>query len=215
MASIDIDRVLLYRVEGIAQQVQQYSTDLLWYDLNLTHFFTERSLDLHLQAWHLRPFAVIGQIDVLRDELVDVRRFSLAGSAGGMLHHRVDNAVGPPTVLVNLRSVLLEISQDLSEVVADLGHRLIGAGVEFVGEFVGEFDRELGEVVDEVERVLDLVGDARRQLPQRGHLFGMDEQGLGVMQLGQGSLQLIGFVLRVGVGLLELVHEVDQCGEND
>ena len=87
-------------------------------------------------------------------------------------------------MLVNLRSVLLEISQDLSEVVADLGHRLIGAGVEFFVEFVGEFDRELGEVVDEVKEVFDLMRDTRRELAEGGHLLLLDELRLRRLEVG-------------------------------
>ena len=55
--------------------------------------------------------------------------------------------------------------------VFDVGHAEVGVGGEFVVEFAGELLVDLGEVVDEVERVLDLVRDARRQLTQRRHLF--------------------------------------------
>jgi hypothetical protein len=42
-------------------------------------------------------------------------------------------------------------------------------------QFVDQFDGDPREVIDEVERVLDLVGDARRQLTKRGELLGLDE----------------------------------------
>jgi hypothetical protein len=35
------------------------------------------------------------------------------------------------------------------------------------------------KIIDKVERVLYLVGDAGCQLTQRGHFFGLDELGLG------------------------------------
>ena len=46
-------------------------------------------------------------------------------------------------------------------------------------QLVEQLDREAGEVVDEVERVLDLVRDAGGQLAERGHLLGLDQIGLG------------------------------------
>ena len=42
-----------------------------------------------------------------------------------------------------------------------------------------------GEVVDEVERVLDLVRDAGGELAQRGHLLGLDQIGLGGLQFAK------------------------------
>ena len=66
-------RVLMHSVEGIAQQVEQHPADLLRDDLKLTHSFTERPLDLHLQPRYLRSFAVISQIDVFANQRIDIR----------------------------------------------------------------------------------------------------------------------------------------------
>jgi hypothetical protein len=54
----------------------------------------------------------------------------------------------------------------------------VGSG-DRVLQLTQQLMRELGKIVHEVERVLDLVGDAGRQLAQRRHLLGMDQIRLG------------------------------------
>ena len=57
-------------------------------------------------------------------------------------------------------------------------------------QLVQQLDREAGEVVDEVQRVLDLVSDAGGELAERGHLLGLDQVGLGRLQALQRVAQL-------------------------
>ena len=57
-------------------------------------------------------------------------------------------------------------------------------------QLVEQLDREAGEVVDEVQRVLDLVGDAGGELAERGHLLGLDQVGLRRLQALQRVAQL-------------------------
>ena len=47
--------------------------------------------------------------------------------------------------------------------------------LEHVVQFVGQFRRQRGEIVDEIERVLDLVRDAGGELAERGELLGLDQ----------------------------------------
>ena len=63
-------------------------------------------------------------------------------------------------------------------------------GVGRLLQLVQQLDREAGEVVDEVQRVLDLVGDAGGELAERGHLLGLDQVGLGSLQALQRIAQL-------------------------
>ena len=56
-------------------------------------------------------------------------------------------------------------------------------------QLVQQLDRQAGEVVDEVQRVLDLVGDAGGELAERGHLLGLDQVGLGRLQALQRIAQ--------------------------
>ena len=55
-------------------------------------------------------------------------------------------------------------------------------------QLVQQFDREAGEVVDEIERVFDLVRDAGGHLAERRHLLRMDQARLRDLQLAQCRL---------------------------
>jgi len=66
-------------------------------------------------------------------------------------------------------------------------------------QFVQQLDRQTGEIVDEIERVLDLVRDAGGQLPERSHLLCMDQTCLRRLQLAQC---LLGRVPRKANGFL-------------
>jgi hypothetical protein len=70
---------------------------------------------------------------------------------------------------------------DFFEVAGEHLDRLVDLGTVLIAEcsdrrgggllqFVEQLDRQPGEVVDEIERVLDFVGNASGQLAQRGHL---------------------------------------------
>ena len=83
-----------------------------------------------------------------------------------MFQHAFDDVVGALAVL-----------GDFLEVAGQHLHRLIDLGARVSAEcrdcrcrgllqLVEQFDRQAGEIVDEVERVLDLVGDAGGQLTQ-------------------------------------------------
>ena len=51
--------------------------------------------------------------------------------------------------------------------------------VEFSIHFKQHFCTDFGEVIDEIQRVLDFVGDACREFTQTCEFFGLDELGLG------------------------------------
>ena len=57
-------------------------------------------------------------------------------------------------------------------------------------QLVEQLARQAREVVDEVQRVLDLVRDAGGELAERGHLLGLDQVGLGGLQPLQRIAQL-------------------------
>ena len=64
-------------------------------------------------------------------------------------------------------------------------------------QLVQQLDRQPGEVVDEVERVLDLVGDAGGQLAERRHLLGLDQTGLRRLQFAQAPLSAASRAARI------------------
>jgi hypothetical protein len=88
-----------------------------------------------------------------------------------MLQHALDDAVGAPAVLGDL----FEIAGQHPDDFVDIGALVFGqpGNRRCRGPFqlVQQLDREAGKVVDEVERVFDLVGDAGGQLAERGHLL--------------------------------------------
>ena len=49
---------------------------------------------------------------------------------------------------------------------------------------------ELDGQLDRRERIVELVGHAREECAERGELVGLDELGLGLLELRQPSLQL-------------------------
>ena len=68
----------------------------------------------------------------------------------------------------------------LAEIVLQKRRQFINFFTEFIGErglfqhfieFVGELDGKCREIIDKIERVLDLVRDAGGELPQRRHLL--------------------------------------------
>ena len=87
---------------------------------------------------------------------------------------------------------LLQIALQRRGQVVDLGAQVVGDG-EFVRrhrvvQFVEQIDRQIGEIVDEVERVLDLVRDAGGELAERGHLLRLHQPVLGAAQIGERGL---------------------------
>ena len=60
-----------------------------------------------------------------------------------------------------------------------------GAAVSFISS--SKLDGQAREVVDEIERVLDFVGDAGGQLAERGHFLGLDQIGLRRLQIVQSG----------------------------
>ena len=82
-----------------------------------------------------------------------------------------------------LRQVLQELVEGLPAGGAQvlLGQLLLQLGHQLHAHF-----REVG---DEVERVLNFVGDAGRELAQAGHFLALHQLGLGGLQLGQGAVE--------------------------
>jgi hypothetical protein len=100
----------------------------------------------------------------------------------GPYFHRLDYSgeIVGHKVQVNLLS--LGLNGRIGDWIAFLveGHQLhqVGDVVLGVGQVAG----------DEVNRVVDFVGDARHQLPQPRELFALNEMGLGATQIAEGAL---------------------------
>ena len=76
--------------------------------------------------------------------------------------------------------------------IVDFGTQFGGDGQLFrrhrVVQFVEQIDGEIGKIVDEVERVLDLVRDAGGKLAERGHLLRLHQPVLRAAQIDQRGL---------------------------
>ena len=71
-----------------------------------------------------------------------------------MFEHSFDNVGGPVAVMQNFSKVVFQVGEQFHfELVIALGLLV------FFFEFPDQFGTEFGEVVDEVERVLNFVGD--------------------------------------------------------
>ena len=98
-----------------------------------------------------------------------------------------DDCVGALAVLHHLVEIALQHIGDLADLPALLVIEMHAA--KRLAQFVDQFDRDRREIVDEAERILDLVGDAGGQLAEGGKLLGLDEAVLGSAQVGQRSCQ--------------------------
>ncbi len=95
-----------------------------------------------------------------------------------------------------LRQVLAQIVQQLA-----FQRRVADGALLFLGQLVEQLPAHIGKVGDEVERVLDFVGNAGRQLAQAGHLLALNQLVLGYAQLLQRVAQLLGLARERGRAL--------------
>ena len=143
----------------------------------------EIALQRDVEALILGAGAVIGEVEGLLDQAVEIDLATLAGAAARMLQHALDDVVGAPAVLGDF----FEIAGQHLDRLVDLGALVLVERSDGrcggLLQLVEQFDRQPGEVVDEVQRVLDLVGDPGGQLAERGHLLGLDQTGLRRLQV--------------------------------
>jgi hypothetical protein len=141
---------------------------------------------LKLASWARAP--VIGEVQRFVDEGIEIDLAALARHPARVLQHAFDDAVGAPAVLGDPFEIAGQHPDDL----VDLGALAFGQPgnrrCRGLLQFVEQFDREAGEVVDEVKRVFDLVGDAGGQLAERGHLLGLYQPVLGAAQISKCGL---------------------------
>ena len=113
--------------------------------------------------------------------------------------------VGALAVLHDLFEVALQRIRNLVDLGAQLCCRRC-APAERLPQFIDELDRDGREIVDEIERVLDLVRDAGGQLAQRGKLLSLDQTVLRSPQILQRFRQFAGASLHA----FEQPHVLDR-----
>ncbi len=130
-------------------------------------------LQRDVEAGLLGARAVIGEVEAFLDQRIDIGRPVLAGALARMQQHVLDDGVGALAVLHDLFEIVLQQSGHFIDFLALLvGER---GRPQHVVQFVGQLGRKRREIIDEIERVLDLVGDAGGELAERGQLFGLHQ----------------------------------------
>src|SRR3954469_10399071 len=192
------------RVEPVRDQVQENPRDLLRIEIGLPGLRIEVLRERDVEAGLLRPGAMVGEVHALLDDGVEVRRPPLPGSLARMQQHVLDDRIGALAVLNHLFQVALQHLGQLLDLFPDAVAE--SGRLEGLAQLVDELGRERGEVVDEVQRVLDLVRDAGGELAERGELLRLDEAVLRSLQLGER----LGQLLRARLDVLEQLRILDR-----
>src|SRR6516225_2795156 len=173
VSSVALAAPLVGGIEAIAYEVEEHASQLLRHDVNWCEIAVEVVLQRDVEVRILRTGSVIGEIQGFLGERVQIGRLPLFAAATRVLQHASDDAVGTAAVLDDL----LQISRQQTGCLDNLG---TFGGVKSADrvrcflQLVQQFDGEAGKVIDEVERVLDLVGNPGGHLPERRHLLCMD-----------------------------------------
>ncbi len=88
-----------------------------------------------------------------------------------MQQHVLDDRIGAVAMLHDLVEVAADDADQFIRLFAPAF--LKRRASQHLAQFVEQLARKGREVVDEIQRVLDLVGDARGELAKRGELLGL------------------------------------------
>ena len=194
-------------VEAVAEQVEEHARHVLRRQLDRRDVLAVGALQGDVEVLILGAGAMIGEIERFLDERVDVDALSDAAAAARMRQHALDDVVGALAVLGDPLEVAGQHVDDLVDfaalVLVERRERRRGRLLQFVEQL----DRKRGEIIDEVERVLDLVRNPGGQLAERGHLLGLDQVGLGRLQIVQRRLGGVARGADLGFGVLALAFE--------
>ena len=140
-------------------------------------------LYIDLEALFLCTSAMIRKIEAVLDEGVDIDQPMFARPLARMQQHVLDNRIGPPAVLYDFVEIIAQRIRQfcyfLARILVDLH------SAQRFPQLIDQFGGDTGEVVDEIERVLDLVGDPGGQLAERSQLLRLDKailRGAQVLQ---------------------------------
>src|SRR5580704_15577311 len=98
-----------------------------------------------------------------------------------MQEHILDDRIGALAVLYNLGEVAVDGADQFVRLA--VGRLVDGAPLDRLGELADELARQGREIVDEIERVLDFMRDARRELAEGGELLRLDQAVLRLAQI--------------------------------
>ena len=115
---------------------------------------------------------MIGEIQGLLGERVQIGRLPLFAAATRVLEHASDDAVDAATALHDFFQISRQHTDGLDNLSTFAGIECTDRARCF-RQLVQQFDGEACKVIDEIEGVLDLVRDPGRHLPKRCHLLRM------------------------------------------
>ena len=186
---------LVRGIEAVRNQVEEHPGDFLRIQVDHAGVGIEVALERDVEAGFFGPRAVIGEIEAFLDDRVDVGGPVLARSLARMQQHVLDDRIGALAVLHHLFEIAL---QHMGELVDLLARLVVERGrLEHVVQFVDQFRRQRREIVDEIERVLDLMGDAGGELAERSQLLGLHQAVLRGAQIVERQRQLLGALLHL------------------
>src|SRR5450759_75268 len=120
-----------------------------------------------------------------------------------MQQHILDNRIGALAVLYDLVEIALQHIRNLADLCPQLVVE-VGSG-KCLSQFINKIDRDRRKIVEDIERVLDLVRDAGGQLTERGELLRLDQAVLRSPQVLQRLRQFAG----AGLNTLEQPYVFD------
>src|SRR3974390_274641 len=204
VAAIALGFPLRRRIEAVRDQVQQNAGDVLWEHVDFTGGRIEGSLQGDGEARLLGPRPVIGKIEALLDEAIDVDESVFTRAFARVQQHVLDNRIGPFAVLHDLGKIAPQCVCKLD----NLGPRFLVYRYSAQGilQFIDQFGRNTREVIDEIERVLDLVGNAGGELTEGGELLRLNKAILRRPQVVQRFRQFP----RAGFDVLEQPRVLDR-----
>ena len=121
VAAIRLRLALCRGVEAVGDQIEQHPRDLLREQIDLTGGRVKGPLQGDVEALLLGPRPVIGEIEALLDQGVDIDRPVLSRALARMQQHVLDDRVGALAVLHDLVEIALQRIGNL----ADLGAQLV------------------------------------------------------------------------------------------
>ena len=126
---------------------------------------------------------MIGKVEALLDDGIDIDRPVFARAFARVQQHVLDDGIGTLAVLHDL----VEIASQCVCQFVNLGARLSFSddAIQSVLQFINQFGGDPREIVDEIERVLDLVRDASGELTKRGQLLCLHQAVLRGSQILQ------------------------------
>ena len=101
-----------------------------------------------------------------------------------MQQHVLDDRIGAFAVLHHFLEVAFKHMGQFVELFPGLA--IDCCGLKNIVHLLDQLGRQRREIIDEIKRVLDLMGDAGGELSQRRHLLGLDQVRLRRLQVAIG-----------------------------